>query len=164
MADALTPPFALAAIVLCVAGVAKLRAPRGAAEALGVRAAAVRVFAVAELALGAWALAAPGLTAAVIVAAAYVGFAVVAMVLARRRRPCGCFGEHDRPASTMQSVVSALFAAIAALAAGSSPHGVSWLIARSPVVLVGLAAATYAAVLAYTALPVAWSAWEGGSQ
>jgi hypothetical protein len=160
MAAALTPPFALAAIVLCVAGVAKLRAPGSAAEAVGAPTIAVRAFAMGELALGAWALATPGPIPAATVASVYAGFAVLGLVLARRHAPCGCFGERDQPASAVQSGLSVLLAATAALSAHWSPRSLTWLIERSPVALIGLAGAAYAAVLAYTVLPAAWSAWE----
>ena len=57
MTDALTPLFAVAAIVLCVAGLAKLRSPATATRALhAVRLPApvwaVRALALAEIALG----------------------------------------------------------------------------------------------------------------
>jgi len=64
MAAALTAPFAVAAVVLCAAGLAKLRAPNGAVRALMVtglpaRAGFVRALAVGELVIGGLALVRP---------------------------------------------------------------------------------------------------------
>ena len=94
-------------------------------------------------------------------AAVYVGFSGVSLVLARRRTPCGCFGERDEPTSVVQSILSALLAVAAALAAIWPTHDVAWMAARSPVLVIGIAGAAYAAVATYTLLPAAWSAWEG---
>lgn len=168
MADALTPLFAIAAGVLCVSGVWKLRSPAAAASALqrlGVPSGTtlIRCVALAELALGAWSVVRPGRADAAAVATAYAGFAVLSWLLARRRVPCGCFGERDeRPASTAQSALSVALAATAAATAASPPHGLAWLAAR-PVVAVGVLGAVYAMVLAYTVLPAAWSAWAGSA-
>ena len=89
MSQALTPPFLVAALVLCVAGVAKLRAPRRAMGAL----------AVGEVALGAACLVQPTRPEALALAVVYMSFTAVAVVLRRRRLSCGCFGEHDFPVS-----------------------------------------------------------------
>lgn len=161
MSGALTPLFAVAAIVLCLSGVAKLRSPGAAAAAVGLTASAIRVLAVGELGLGIWSLVAPGRLNAALVAAVYVGFSGVSLVLARRRTPCGCFGERDEPTSVVQSILSALLAVAAALAAIWPTHDVAWMAARSPVLVIGIAGAAYAAVATYTLLPAAWSAWEG---
>ncbi|MGI8507418.1 MAG: hypothetical protein ACR2MK_11585, partial [Solirubrobacteraceae bacterium] len=59
MADALTIPHAVAALVLVLAGLAKLRSPGAAARAVGVAPAPIRAFAGFEVALGAWALLSP---------------------------------------------------------------------------------------------------------
>ena len=112
MADVLTAPLAVAALVLIVAGVAKLRAPAPAAAALrelGLPAAAlaIRAFAAGEIALGVWALAAPTSVAAIALACCYAAFAVLALLLASRRAACGCFGEGDFPASRAQALLSA---------------------------------------------------------
>ena len=98
MADVLTAPFAVAALVLVVAGVAKLRAPAPAAAALrelGLPTAALAVRALRgfEIALGVWALATPTSVAAIALACCYAAFAGLALLLASRRAACGCFGE-----------------------------------------------------------------------
>jgi hypothetical protein len=166
VADVLTAPVAVAALVLIVAGVAKLRAPApavGAARELGVRVAAtpIRAFAAAEVALGVWALAAPSGVAVAALACCYAGFAALALLLASRRAACGCFGEGDFPASRVQALLSALLAVACAAAAVWPPHALLDRPAGQAVVLViGIAAAAYATVLAYTQLPAAWSAWS----
>ncbi len=163
----------LAALVLCVAGVAKLRSPRAAVDALGTLGAAppvmaVRAFALLELGLGVWCLARPSTASAAAMACVYAGFSGLALVLARRHSPCGCFGAHSEPASAAQSLLSAALSAVAIAAAIWGSHGVPWLLARpaltAAALIVGLAGAAYATVVAYTELPLAWSAWSGGSR
>jgi hypothetical protein len=170
MRAALTPPFIAAALVLCVAGVAKLRAPAAAVRALsvlgvGIGSGGVRAFAAFELALGGWCIAAPSPGAAALLGAVYAGFAGVALPLARRRASCGCFGESDAPASALQSLLSLAFAVVGACGALlSTPHGAGWVLDRGPgpaaVLAAGIAGCAYAIVVAYTDLPVAWAAWS----
>ena len=166
MADVLTAPLAVAAVVLIVAGVAKLRAPAPAAAALGelglpAAALPIRAFAAGEIALGVWALVAPTSVAAIALACCYAAFAALALLLAGRRASCGCFGEGEFPASRAQALLSSVLAAASAAAAVWPPHGPLDRPAGQAVVLViGIAASAYATVLAYTQLPAAWSAWS----
>ena len=163
MADVLMAPFAVAALVLIVAGVAKLRAPAPAAAALRELGAAlpIRAFATGEIALGVWALVAPSSVAAIALACCYAAFAVLALLLASRRAACGCFGEGDFPASRAQGLLSAVLAVASAAAAVWPPHGLLERPAGQAVVLmIGISASAYATVLAYTQLPAAWSAWS----
>jgi hypothetical protein len=157
LADALTVPHAVAAIVLCVAGMAKLRSPATAAGALGVSAKLIRGFSIYELALGAGALAWPVLSP--LLALTYLGLALLTGVLARRSQSCGCFGEGDAPASVVQSVLSLVLA----LASVAGAHDLGWLFARPPgsvaVLLAGILAAVYGTVVAYSEIPLAWRAW-----
>ncbi|HEY2771169.1 MAG TPA: MauE/DoxX family redox-associated membrane protein [Solirubrobacteraceae bacterium] len=171
MSAALTPPFAVAALVLCIAGVAKLRAPDGAARALTAvalpgSAPLVRLGAVTEVAIGAWALIRPAAINAALVALLYAVFCGVSLVLARRHADCGCFGETGGPASGLQSLLSGALGLICAAAAVVGAHGIGWVFASAGaaigmVAAVGVAGAVYAAVLVYTALPQAWAAWSG---
>jgi hypothetical protein len=166
MADVLTAPLAIAALVLIVAGVAKLRAPKpavGALRELGLPGgpSAIRVFAGAEIALGAAALISPGAVEAIALACCYAAFAALALLLTSRRAACGCFGEGDFPASRLQVVISALLAAACAAAVVWPPQGILDRPAgQAAVLLIGIAGAAYATVLAYTQLPAAWSAWS----
>jgi Methylamine utilisation protein MauE len=171
MTAALTPPFAVAALVLCIAGVAKLRAPDGAAGAL--RAVALpgsvtlaRLGALAEVALGAWALIRPSAMTAALVALVYAVFCGLSLALARRDGECGCFGDTGAPASALQSLLSGALALVAGAAAVAGAHPIGWVLgsagaAIGVVAALGLVGAAYAAVLVYTALPQAWAAWSG---
>jgi hypothetical protein len=169
MAASLTAPFAVAALVLCVAGLAKLRSPAGAVRALAVAGlpasvVVVRVLAAVELALGSWSIISPSPLAAIAIALLYLVFALLGGLLARRRSACGCFGDGDTPASLLQATLSMALAAVALAAAGFSTHGIGWIVGRDPliaaVLVAGIFASAYATVLAYTQLPQAWTAWS----
>jgi hypothetical protein len=169
MSAALTAPFAVAAAVLCVAGVAKLRAPSGAVRALMVaglpaRAGLVQVLAIVEVTIGGLALLHPTPALAGAVAALYASFCLVSLVLARRRAGCGCFGADDAPASAIQSLLSAVLCLVAVCAAIAPAHGLAWMLAegagQASALLIGIAGSAYATVIAYTELPRAWSAWS----
>jgi hypothetical protein len=170
VSQALTPLLATAALVLCVAGVAKLRAPGGAVRALSVIGlpggpVVIRGLGGAELALGIATVIHPGRAQAAAIAALYAVFAVVALVLTRRDSSCGCFGADERPASVIQSVLSAALAAIALAAVLAPAHGIGWMLARpvvpAAVLVLGVAGAAYAMVIGYTELPAAWGSWSG---
>lgn len=175
MSQALTPPFLLAAGLLVVAGLAKLRAPASAAAALVVLGAparrlratrlAARCLGAGEVGLGMLAVVHPSRPVAAALAGAYAGFSAVSLALARRQAACGCFGGTEAPASSLQVALSLALAVAAALAAVRLPHGLPWLATRAgapaAVLLVGLAGALYGGVLAYTEAPRAWAAWRG---
>jgi hypothetical protein len=165
----LTGPFAVAAIVVVVAGAAKLRAPAVAVAAsrevgVRVRPGVVRAFSAAEVALGVWCLVAPAGAAAGALACCYAAFAVISLLLVRRRASCGCFGEGEAPASIAQPLISGVLAMVCVLATVGAPHGIGWMLARpaghAAVLLLGIAGLAYATVLAYTQLPAAWGAWS----
>ena len=168
MAGPLSAPYAVAAVLLCVAGFAKLRSPGAAARALStagltVGSVPVRVFAAAEFALGAWCALAPGPLSCALMALVYVGFAALTLRLARRASSCGCFGDDRVPASIAQSVLSVVFALVALAGVRWVPHGITWMLERpaslAAVLVVGTAGAVYGTVLAYTELPLAWQSW-----
>jgi hypothetical protein len=164
LANALTVPHAIAALVLGVAGLAKLRSPWAAAGAGGVRPAAIRGLATFELALAGWALLAAGALGSALMSALYLGFAATALVLARRGQACGCFGSEREPASVLQALVSVALALICAACALSAPHALGWILGRSPgiasVLVLGTAGAVYGVVLAYSELPLLWRSWS----
>ena len=182
MADALTVPFAVAAIVLGAAGVGKLRRPAPAVAALSgvglpVSAGLVRALAAAEIVLGAWCAALPGRVTAGLLAGAYVALCCWSVVLARARLPCGCFGEGARGivagraadgAMRAWGVAPALSGALASVALAAiavSPRGAAWIVdrpaANAGVLALAICAAAYATVLVYTQLPAVWGAWSG---
>jgi hypothetical protein len=169
MTAILTPPVVVAALVLAVAGLAKLRSPAAARHALAaagvsVPDALIRVLASAELALAALVLLVPGRPACALLATAYAGLGLVAGVLARRGAACGCFGGGDTPAGAAHVSLSTAFALAAAGGVVWPAHGFAWMLRGTPGVAaplaVGIAGAAYATVLAYTELPSAWSAWR----
>jgi hypothetical protein len=169
LGGALSGPYAVAAAVLCVAGLAKLRSPASAARALaGVGlpggSGVIRLYAVAEVGLGTWALISPAPLASTLMACVYAGFSVLGLLLWRRAESCGCFGSEGAPATPLQALISALFAALCAAAIGTSPHGLQWALGRPPgsaaVLVLGTAGAVYGTVLAYSELPQAWRSWS----
>jgi hypothetical protein len=168
--EALIGPFAIAALVIGLAGVAKLRSPDGAVRAaivvgLPSGRSRVRLLALAELALAVWCLGAPGTLSAAALGGAYAGFALIAFVLARRQTACGCFGSGDAPATAAHWLLSGLLALLCGAAAGWTPHGLLWVLAHHPaisaVLAVAVAGAAYAVVVVYSQLPAAWGAWSG---
>jgi hypothetical protein len=165
VSQALTPPFLIACLVLCLAGVAKLRAPQTAAAALGLRGWNIRVFAGVEFAIGAVCAIHPTRAGGWLVAALYATFALVAVVLMRRRVACGCFGDNDFRVTRAHVIASELLAASAAATTFVTPRGLGWLASQPVPVAVSLAAGIGGAVLAtalvYTSVPRAWAAWSG---
>jgi hypothetical protein len=171
VADPLTAPLVVAALVLCVAGVAKLNAPATAAralESLGLPAsgALVRFSAALEFALGALCLVRPSAVAEIALACVYGAFAAIAAALARSGAACGCFGETAQPTSRVQPILSAALALVSLGAALSSAHGVGWVLGRPAVqavsLVIAIAGSAFATILIYTELPRAWGSWSAG--
>lgn len=107
--------------LLVPAGVAKLRRPVGAADALGWHSrrahAAVRGVGAGEIALAGAVLVTGGPTAAALLALAYLVFAAVAVRQRRRGASCGCFGQAEAPVGLLHVVVNLTVAVAAGLAA-----------------------------------------------
>jgi hypothetical protein len=169
VAGALSPPLAVAAVVLCVAGVAKLRAPSAAVGALSgaglvVGAVTIRACAAAEVGLGTWSVLAPGRISCAIMAVVYTAFAGLTLRLSHRAAACGCFGDDRVPASILQSILSLALALVCLAGVRWAPHGIGWMLDRpasdAAVLVLGTAGAVYGTVLAYTELPLAWHAWS----
>jgi hypothetical protein len=164
LAGALTVPLAMAALVLAVAGLAKLGSPGAAARAVGLSRSAIRALAVGELGLAGWAVVDGGAASSAAMAALYAGFAVLTLRLARAGAACGCFGAEQAPASPIQSALSAALAATCAVGAVAGAHPAGWILERpaptAAVLVMGLAGAVYATVLAYSELPQLWRSWS----
>ncbi len=169
-ASVAAPLVSVPAAVLVVAGVAKLRAPASAGDAL--RAAGLppgrvpaRVVGAAELMAGAAVLVAPSRPALALAAALYAALACVAVRLLRASvvASCGCFGAAAPPSRVhvLFDVGAALLMAGAAL---SPPPAVLALAVRAPLAGVGLvvacAAAAYAVTLVLAHLPQAVAAYR----
>jgi len=174
MASALTPPVMVAACVVVLAALAKLRAPTAAGEAvasLGLtaarnkREALARGLAAAELALGVAVIASDGAGLRLALGAVYLGFAGITLTLIRRQADCGCFGDAGGPASGVGVGLNLAFAALCLLGAAAGSPGVARILSLPPgqasVAILAIVAAAAAAVLAYTELPRAWHAWSG---
>ncbi|MDQ6730920.1 MAG: hypothetical protein M3022_11625 [Actinomycetota bacterium] len=164
MDSALAIPQLVAALVLCVAGAAKLRAPGAAARAVGAGPQLVRLFAAGELGLGAVVLAVGGPLPAAMMTVLYSGFAVLTLRLARAGEACGCFGDPQSPASPQQSALSGTLAAVCLLGAIGGARSLDWILGGSPGVVtvlgLGTAGAVYGIVLAYSELPQLWRSWS----
>jgi Methylamine utilisation protein MauE len=167
--EALTPLLLAAAVVLCAAGVAKLGDPSAVTSALAMlglpaRAGAARALGGGEIAIGVWAALHPTRLSCALLGVVYATLSIVALMLARRRATCGCFGTHDTPASGIQSLLSAALAAVALISAAAEPPGLHWILGQAPGtaagLIIGTAGVVYGAVLVYTELPRAWSAWS----
>lgn len=156
-------PQLVAALVLGVAGVAKLRSPHGAAAAIRQPAELVRAFAAGELGLAAVAVLTASWWSSILMAVLYAGFALLTLRLARAGAACGCFGARPDPASPGQSALSATLGGLALAGALGGAHDAGWILERpawaAAVLILGAGTAVYGIVLAYTELPELWRAW-----
>lgn len=172
----LTPAFFVICALLASAGAHKLLAPERARESLvlvGVVApdSAVRALGAAEVSLGIVAAVSPSAVTGALVAVAYGafgGFVVVLLVLdPARSLDCGCFGGGEHVAGWLHVALNAVACAVAAATAAAGAHGFGWIFSRSPAIapalIIGIAAASYAAYLAYTVLPQAWRSYGSGA-
>ena len=154
---------AVAAGLLVPAGIAKLRAPAVAREALGAPAAvgdtAIRALGAGELLLAAGVLLVGGPIVVGALALTYLGFTVVAARQRSRGESCGCFGvEADAPTSIGHVLLdgAVVVIAVAAVAVGA-PSLLALTAADGSLLsvpfLLGVVVATACAQLLLTALP-----------
>lgn len=120
-------PFTAVALLLLLAGGAKLVRPDGARRALrraGVAppAGAVRAVGAVEAGAAITAMTTGSRPAALAVAAVYAALVAVAWRLRRRRAGCGCFGDDTAPVTGLHLAVNAV-GALVALAAAAWPVG-----------------------------------------
>lgn len=122
----------------------------------------VRALGGAEVAIGAAAAVRPSSLMAALVALAYGAFCV--FVLSGRLTRCGCFGAVAVGSRVVHVLLNAVACAVAAVAVIVPPPGVGWILARDPLIalplVLGIAAASVAAYLMFTAFPVAWRAYR----
>lgn len=170
MSEALAPLVWTLAALLAIAGMAKLRHPTPAANAMarsgfGAGRSGARLTGLLECGVGAWVLLDPGALALGVLALAYATLA--SGIWAMRKADvadCGCFGESaSLEPSRLHLTVNLLAAATCAVAALSPPPGLRAVVERAPLEAVALTAGLAAAILlsyvAFTALPRAWSAY-----
>ena len=111
----------IAAAVLAVAGVHKLKSPAAAEAALRAQGIRVpvgsgRVLGGVEIGVGlAAAFGLPG--AVVVLAVMYLGFTGFVLRAIRDDAPCGCLGRADAPATFLQAVLDLTFAVVAVISA-----------------------------------------------
>ena len=164
--DVVVALHAAAALLLLVAGMAKIVRPAPTAEllsSLGVPAhsSVAITLGVVECAVGIAALAVGGPLTALATAAFYIGFTgVVGRALAVGAVSCGCFGRADTPPSWLHVVGNTGFAAASIVAvAGDTPLDV---MDDQPAAglgfVVGVGVIAGLALVAFTALPEALAA------
>jgi hypothetical protein len=163
--DLITLPFFLAAALLLLGGLAKIRRPAVASRALAAarlpsRWWAVRGLGLVEMVAGTWALLAPATPPALAVAVLYGAFAVFLTSLIARRVPaasCGCVGASEAPPSLLHVALDLIAAASALLVATSTIPSVGAYLGAQPLfgvpLAVGMATAGYAAYAAIAFLP-----------
>jgi uncharacterized membrane protein YphA (DoxX/SURF4 family) len=165
-------PFATAAGLMLFAGLAKLRSPAPARQALAAfglpaTGALARGIGAAEVGLGALCLLAPGRTAAIALAAVYLALTAITGVRLRRGErstPCGCFGEESAEIHLGHAVLNLAFAVLAGASALAPPAGLPEMLGRGPasiVLFAGIGCSIYLAVALLTLLPGAWRAYGG---
>lgn len=138
--DALAGPYLASALLLVIAGAAKVRDPLPLVRALRsarlpAPVGAVRLVAVAEVALGLAAALLGGRVTAVLVAASYTAFTGF-VLLARSRggvlASCGCFGRADTPPTTGHVVVTGALALLAGAVAAAPLGTLTEVLAAGP--------------------------------
>jgi hypothetical protein len=163
VASGLSAPQAICALVLGIAGLAKLRSPGTAAAAVSLPVLTIRLFSLLEVGLCAYALVVGGRLSAGAMAVLFAAFAVLSLRLAARGEACGCFGRQSAPASPGQAILSAALAAVCLAAAIAGAPGASGFLGGGAgaaiVTTAGVLAAAHGLVLAYTQLPEVWGAW-----
>ena len=158
-------PFAIAACLLGIAGIAKAAQPAATAGALAAlrlphRRWMVRAGGLAEALLASAALATGNEILAILVALSYAGFALFVAAALSRGTPlssCGCFGKIDTPPHPMHIALDLLAAAAAIGVAAHGGTSIRAVFAEQPMagvpfallVMIGVAAAG----LCMTALP-----------
>ena len=150
------------AVLLAVAGAAKVADPAATSAALqGARLVSdrrlVRLLGLGEIALAFAVLAIGGAVPAALLAVAYGVFAAFAYRQSRQGEGCGCFGVSDAPATRLHVVINVVAAAAAAVAAWRpAPSLVAALredVFESLLIAVALLLAAAALRLALTSLP-----------
>ena len=159
--DALAGPYLASALLLVVAGVAKVRDPLPLVRALrSARLPApvvgVRLLAAAEAGLGGAAVLLGGRLSAALVALSYAAFTGFVLLVRHRGgvlASCGCFGRTDTPATTGHLVTTGALALVAAGVATAPLGTLPEVLAAGPGAGLPLVLATVAvAVLAHGVL------------
>jgi len=170
---ALMPPVDVAAGLLVLAGVAKLRrpGPLGAtlrAIRLPSGRAVVRAVGLVEVVVGLACIARPTAALELTLALVYLAFAGVAATLLATGadlESCGCLGEHDAPPSWVHVAFDLAAAAVVLLAATRPQATLVSAVSAHPapglVLGAGIAAGVVLASTVLAALPAAFAAYAG---
>jgi len=170
----LLPAFAATAILLVVAGAAKIASPYMAQASLSTAGlpaplTGVRALALGEVAIGTAAFLEPSTLTALAAALAYGAFCLFTVRLLRMAGDgidCGCFGGAGSEVSAIHVALNAVACAVCVAAAVWSPPGPGWVFGRAPLtavaICIGVAAAAYASFLAFTVFPRAWQSYGKG--
>lgn len=147
----------VAAATLACAGLAKLRAPAPAEQALRAQGIAAprgsgRVVGTIEIAVGVTALAAASPATAAALGVVYLAFAAFVARAARRGTPCGCLGASPRAADPLQAAVDLAFAGAAFGSAVNDPISLLDLARATPNGAIYLALVALGTVLALQAI------------
>lgn len=161
----LAGPVFAAALLVAVAGAAKVARPASARVALRAAglpsaAAMVRALGLVELVLAGTVLFVAGRVGGALVAAAYLAFAAFAAHLAhhsRRAVPCGCFGSSSAPVGRLHVVLNLAIAAVGLAAMADPPDRLTDVVVATPwagVPFLGFTAVLAGLLLvAFTVLP-----------
>jgi Methylamine utilisation protein MauE len=171
------PILAVAAGVLVVSGVAKMRRPVAAAEAIAAvglpgGVVAVRGLAAAEILVGLACLISPNRIAAAALALLYLalaGFVIAAWRLPEPLASCGCMGgDSDPPPHPLHAAMDVVLAGAGVLAVAAPAAGVPELLIDAPALavplLAGLACGVALVRVALDTLPVAVLAYAPGGE
>ena len=159
--DALAGPYLASALLLVVAGAAKVRDPLPLVRALRsarlpAPVSGVRLLAAAEALLGTTALLLGGRLTAALVAASYAAFTGFVLLVRRRGgvlASCGCFGRADTPPTTGHAVVTGALALLAGAVTAAPLGTLPQVLATGPAVgLPLLLAVVTVAVLVHAVL------------
>jgi uncharacterized membrane protein YphA (DoxX/SURF4 family) len=171
--EALLPLLAMAAGVMLLAGVAKLRSPASTEEALGAfglpqSAALARGVGTIEACIGGLCLIAPGPLAPGALALAYLTLAAaggVHWLRGGRQAPCGCFGDSSAPIHLGHLALNIVCALVALAAAAQPPPVLRAILGQglpAVVLLAGIGGSVYLIYALLTLLPDSWQAAGAG--
>lgn len=133
-------PFFVAALLLVVAGIAKMREPAPLSRVLRAlhlpeSDRVVRLLAISEIGVGISALVYPSTASAVLVAALYTLFSAVLLIVRLGRidvPSCGCLGDREAPVSLLHVGLNAIAVAAALVIAAKPVNDLASFGARLP--------------------------------
>jgi Methylamine utilisation protein MauE len=171
--EALLPLLAIAAGVMLLAGLAKLRSPASAQEAISAfglppSLTLVRALGGTEVCIGALCLVAPGPIALIALASAYLVFAAAIgarWLRGERQVPCGCFGDSSVPTHLGHLAMNLVCAAVALAALVKPPPSLTTTFGYglpALTLLVGIGCSVYLIFALLTLLPDSWRAYSAG--